>query len=413
VFGAIQESLFKVIHGNNLVYNTCWEDPRLDREALTLSGSDKVVMITSAGCNALDYLLAGAGHVYAVDVNPRQNALLELKKAAILEFSHEELFAMFGRGVLPDYQNKYKTKLRKHLSAEAQFFWDDKIKFFSGKGWQKSFYFRGSSGFFAKLINVYIDRNPNLRSQLEQLFASSSLEEQSSLYFSQVKPRFWGPFVKWIVGRDLTLALLGVPKSQRIEIDTQYQGGVVKFIEDCIDNVFGRISLKDNYFWRLYVFGEYSEECCPEYLKESNNEKLKSVVRHGVSCHTMTISQFLKPIRNEITRFVLLDHMDWLSAKKKEALQQEWQAIFDAARPGARCIWRSGGVKVEYVDPLVIDHNEQKRTVGELISYQSELAQKLHVLDRVHTYGSFYIADLHIEAANKDDVSNFKSTISL
>ena len=23
--------VFKFVHGNNLVYNTCWEDPRLDR----------------------------------------------------------------------------------------------------------------------------------------------------------------------------------------------------------------------------------------------------------------------------------------------------------------------------------------------------------------------------------------------
>jgi len=28
--------IFSLIHGNNLVYNTCWEDPRLDRRALAL-----------------------------------------------------------------------------------------------------------------------------------------------------------------------------------------------------------------------------------------------------------------------------------------------------------------------------------------------------------------------------------------
>ena len=57
--------VFKFVHGNNLVYNTCWEDPRLDRQALELTSQDRVMVITSAGCNALDYLLAGAGHVYA------------------------------------------------------------------------------------------------------------------------------------------------------------------------------------------------------------------------------------------------------------------------------------------------------------------------------------------------------------
>ena len=32
-------------------------------------------MITSGGCNALDYLLDEPRRIYAVDMNPRQNAL--------------------------------------------------------------------------------------------------------------------------------------------------------------------------------------------------------------------------------------------------------------------------------------------------------------------------------------------------
>ena len=50
-----------MVHQHQLVYNTCWEDPRLDRQALELTAEDAVLVITSAGCNALDYALAGAG----------------------------------------------------------------------------------------------------------------------------------------------------------------------------------------------------------------------------------------------------------------------------------------------------------------------------------------------------------------
>src|SRR5215207_9405341 len=84
--------IFQAVHGRNLVYNTCWEDPALDRVALQLNDSDRVVVITSAGCNALYYLLAGAGEVNAVDVNPRQNHLLELKCAAIRALEYEDLW---------------------------------------------------------------------------------------------------------------------------------------------------------------------------------------------------------------------------------------------------------------------------------------------------------------------------------
>ncbi len=52
-----QGRVFQFVHQHNLVYNTCWEDPRLDRTALELSPSDRVMVITSAGCNPLDYVL--------------------------------------------------------------------------------------------------------------------------------------------------------------------------------------------------------------------------------------------------------------------------------------------------------------------------------------------------------------------
>jgi len=40
------ETLFNYVHGNHLVYNTCWEDPRLDREVLGLGPDDELVLIT-------------------------------------------------------------------------------------------------------------------------------------------------------------------------------------------------------------------------------------------------------------------------------------------------------------------------------------------------------------------------------
>ena len=94
--------LFELVHGHNLVYNTCWEDPRLDRVALELGPDDTLLVVTSAGCNVLDYALTGPRHIHAVDLNPRQNALLELKLAGIRRLDFNRFFGMFGRGYLPE-----------------------------------------------------------------------------------------------------------------------------------------------------------------------------------------------------------------------------------------------------------------------------------------------------------------------
>jgi hypothetical protein len=57
-----------------------------------------MAVITSAGCNVLDYAIAGPREIVAVDANPQQNALLELKVAAIRALDFDEFFALFGAG---------------------------------------------------------------------------------------------------------------------------------------------------------------------------------------------------------------------------------------------------------------------------------------------------------------------------
>ena len=67
----LRDKIFSNIHGNNLIYNTCWEDPRCDRQMLNINKNSKMVMITSAGCNALDYLLDNPKEIHTIDMNSR------------------------------------------------------------------------------------------------------------------------------------------------------------------------------------------------------------------------------------------------------------------------------------------------------------------------------------------------------
>jgi S-adenosylmethionine-diacylglycerol 3-amino-3-carboxypropyl transferase len=152
--------------------------------------------------------------------------------------------------------------------------------------------------------------------------------------------------------------------------------------------------LQDNYFWRVYLTGEYSTTCCPEYLRAENFERLRDGLVDRVSVHTASVTQFLTEQSPTISRFVLLDHMDWLSTSRQPLLAQEWQAIVDHATPDARILWRSGGLHTDFVDRTRVRHNGREREVAELLRYQRGLADRLHVSDRVHTYGSFHIAHM-------------------
>ncbi len=386
--------IFSAVHNHHLVYNTCWEDPRLDRIALNLGADDTVLVITSAGCNALDYALQAPRHVYAVDMNPRQNALLELKLAGIRNLAYEEFFALFGKGRLAHADAFYRARLRSSLSPYARDYWDRRIGFFLGKGIRKSFYYHGSSGLFAQMVNWYVDRVAKVRESIEALLWAQTLEEQHDIYHRVLRSAIWTRFMRRFVANDATLSLLGVPRPQRQQVERYYPGGIARFIEDCLEAVFARLPIHDNYFWRVYMTGSYTETCCPEYLRRENFLRLKQGLVDRISVHTNTVQGFLEAHDSPISRYVLLDHMDWLSTFKQPLLAGEWQAIIDRAAPGARVIWRSGGTRVEFVDPLLVAVNGCSCRVGDLLTYHRELAEDLHRNDRVHTYGSFYIADL-------------------
>lgn len=391
-FEWVNRRIFTTVHGNNLVYNTCWEDPRLDRQALEFGPDDNVLVITSAGCNALDYALAGPNHVNAVDMNPRQNALLDLKMSAIRNLEFEDFFKMFGEGRLPGIKNIYQQKLRASLPAWSQAFWDKRIKWFDNH--RKTFYYRGTSGAIARMVRTYMDRVIRVRPHLDSLLNANSVEEQKEIYEKHLKKKFWSGLMKFTMNRDTTMSMLGVPKAQRRQIETQYKGGLVKFIQDCMEGVFVELPIKDNYFWRVYINGAYSRECCPEYLKEDNFQKLKDGIVDRVSTHTDSVQGFLEKHDGQISRYILLDHMDWLSDQFFPLLESEWQAIVDRAAPGARLIWRSGGLRTDFIDNVQVNHNGEIQKISPLLSYNKELAEQLHEKDRVHTYGSFYIAEL-------------------
>jgi S-adenosylmethionine-diacylglycerol 3-amino-3-carboxypropyl transferase len=106
------------------------------------------------------------------------------------------------------------------------------------------------------------------------------------------------------------------------------------------------------------------------------------------------VQAFLEQHKGQISRYVLLDHMDWLSDKFFPLLELEWQSILERAAPDTRIIWRSGGLKTDFIEKVSVTIDGKQRLLNDLLKYHPELAAELHAKDRVHTYGSFYIADV-------------------
>lgn len=385
----LHERLFSYVHSSHLVYNTCWEDPRIDREALDFTSDDRVLVITSAGCNALDYLLAGAGKIDAVDVNPRQNHLLELKIAAAKALEWDEYFQMFGRGWLPALDATF-SRVDPHLSEPGRDYWLRQRSLFRRAAWAPSFYFRGASGVLARGLNWYIDHLARVRSPIEALLDTESITSQRRIYVRHVRPRFWSRGAGILSDSSLLLSCAGVPPAQA----AAFAGGTRQFVRRAIDTVFGKLPLSDNYFWRVYLTGSYSPSCCPEYLKERNFGRLKESVQDRIHTFTESVEDRLRKSSEPYTKVILLDHMDWMFGYRPDLLQREWQALIDNVASGARIIWRSAHRDPTFIDSICVDARGRAKRLGELLFYDQKRAQSLHRADRVHTYASLALAQV-------------------
>ena len=388
------QRLFDAIYARSLVYNACWEDPAVDRQALNFRSDDRVLVITSAGCNALDYALAGPARIHAVDANPRQTALIELKIAGIRRLDFDDFFALFGTGRHPGFADIYRSRLRPELSPFAQAYWDRHGDWFAARGRHGGLYYRGLSGRVARGFGAYVALRPKLRDGIEALLECRDLDQQRAVYEASVAPQLWTRPVDWALSRQLTMSLLGVPHPQRKEVQRQHADGVAGFVREAIGYVASWLPIWTNYFWTLYLRGHYTASNCPEYLRPANFAALKSGLVDRISLHTTTVTRFLQTTDERISKFVLLDHMDWMSSYRPQQLAEEWEAILARAAAGARVIFRSAHAEPAYLQSVRVHDGNKSTPLIERIRFHPDLAARLQQHDRVHTYAGFHIADL-------------------
>ena len=208
---------------------------------------------------------------------------------------------------------------------------------------------------------------------------ADSIEEQTEIY-DQVEGKISNKLVEWVFNRHLTMCLAGVPRSQQLLFKDKYEEGGIGFLKACMRKVFTQLSLKDNYFWKLYFYGQYDEDCCPEYLKSENFETI-SQKNSRIATYTSTISDFLKQNPGTYSHYVLLDHQDWLAENNTEALEEEWRLILQNSKPGTKILLRSAASYIDFFPEFVTD----------AIHFEKEKTAEQHHLDRVGTYASVYL----------------------
>jgi betaine lipid synthase len=298
---------------NSYIYAFTWEDARVDQRILKLNSEDVVLAITSAGDNLLSYICdASPKRVHAVDLNPAQNHLLELKLASFTAaLPYEDIWAIFGEGRHPRFRELLISTLSPHLSSRAFQFWLERSNVFTAVR-SGGLYETGQSG-IALRMTKWLFRIFGVTKHVKAMCAATTLNEQLEIWRSKVRPVMLSWWLSWgVIGNERFLwKALGVPVNQRNMILEDYYArerarahnissgnsgaAMWNYVVDTLDPVVENSLLgSDNYFYLLCLLGRYTKHSHPAYLAEKNYKKLTTPgTFSGVRIHTDEINEVL------------------------------------------------------------------------------------------------------------------------
>lgn len=370
-----------------LVYAQIWEDPVVDMQALSIGPDDHIIAIASGGCNVLSYLTAGPASIEAVDLSPAHIALNRLKYAAPVHLpDHDAFFDLVGRADVAGNAALFDAHLAPHLDVATVDYWNGR-KGVSGRRidmFERGLYRFGALGLFIGWAHRIARLNGlNLRDFMD----CRDLEEQRRFFADKVRPAIDSRIVRWITLNRASLFGLGIPPQQYEALASAAGGDMHAVLTERTRALMCDFALSENYFaWAAFNRGydPSGKGPLPPYLQADQFEIVRANA-HKASIHNRTLTDFLQaaPAASKDC-YVLLDAQDWMTDAQ---LNDLWTQITRTAKPGARVIFRTAGIKT--ILPGRVSQSLLSRW-----DYQKQRSEALHRQDRSAIYGGFHLYTL-------------------
>ncbi|PMB70689.1 hypothetical protein BM221_003144 [Beauveria bassiana] len=348
------------------IYAFTWEDARVDERILKLGPDDKVLAITSAGDNILSYLAQGPARVHAVDLNPTQNHLLELKAAAYTALPYEDFWKIFGEGKHPEFRTLLITKLSPHLSSRAFQYWLKNVHVFQST---YGLYDTGGSRHAIRAMR-WISRLFGIRGAVKQVLAAKTLNEQREIWRNKIRPALLSKLVSnLVVAQESFLwTALGVPKNQLAMIENDHaESDLVKgpnaqakntrshaiwhYMVNTLDPVAEDTHIgADNPYYYVCLDGQFTPKCHLRYLDQEVHAKLsRPGALDSLRIHTDELEEVIARIMpGTLTVAVVMDSMDWFDPGS-EAADKQVTKLNRALAIGGRVMLRSSALEPWYL----------------------------------------------------------------
>ncbi|KAK4218259.1 hypothetical protein QBC37DRAFT_437525 [Rhypophila decipiens] len=394
------------------IYAFTWEDSRVDRELLKIGPDDVILAITSAGDNILSYATQRPARIHAIDLNPAQNHLLELKVASYTALPYQDFWNIFGEGKHADFRSLLITKLSPHLSSRAFQYWLNNAHTFTSPR-SRGLYDTGGSKYAIRVFR-WVSRIFNIRKAVEEVLSAASLEEQRKTWHSKIRPALLSRIVSgFVVSSEKFLwAALGVPRNQLAMIEADHAASqavttnaakrtrahaIWHYMVNTLDPVIEHTHITaDNPYYLVCLQGKFSPRCHPDYLSRASHKVLSQPgAFDGLRIHTDELEEVIARITpGTLTVAVIMDSMDWFDqsiSKGKEgssttnsspAAGQQIRKLNRALKMGGKVLLRSAALTPWYIEQFKA-HGFTGQRVGHRVPGRC--------IDRVNMYASCWV----------------------
>lgn len=356
----------------DILYANCWEDPEIDRLAFAAYPGDTVFSITSGGCNVLTFLLDNPDKIIALDINPYQNYLLDLKIAAFKHLSHPELLEFLGVKESPR-RTAYYRRLRNSLHPQSRAYWDSQAQKIRAGIIHGGRYER-----YMRLLNRFIVRPLIKPGLIREFYATADEGAREKLFHEKWESAGWRLFTKVLLSR--TLNSLFFDKAFFAFLDGKFSFG--DHFAAKAERALVRLPLGQNYFLSYILFRRFaSENCLPPYLKPENCETIRSRVDR-IEIITDSCEHYFSTLPDDsIAKFNFTNIFEWMSPEAYERLLRETIRV---AKEDAILTYRNLLVSREC--PPALEKN---------IRSLRSLAKSLHEVDLSFIYNNYVVEEVH------------------
>jgi S-adenosylmethionine-diacylglycerol 3-amino-3-carboxypropyl transferase len=311
---------------SRLSYSFGNEDWHTEHKALKIQPSDSVLCVTASGDRPLNLLTKELKEIVAVDANPLQNALFELKRVALSKLPFNEYMAFIGAHPSNHRLDTF-AKIAHDLDPMANAFWE-----ILKKKIDQGVIYEGAVEKICKVTSkcVSIFRGK----KISKLFSINSIQEQRAYIEKHWHTYLWKKAFYVGLHPFVTRTLIKDPGLYE-NIDAKMHVGNELFVK--LHEYLKRNLAKESTLLSLILRGTVDPLYYPPYLKEDGVAKIKKQVGKA-RFYTDDLVSFVTKARAEsFDCFSISDVASYLS---QEQFKQLVEGIYRIAKPGARFCMR-------------------------------------------------------------------------